>query len=250
MAEVTSTYCGAIPGDRVQIPGLMTLKYVYPALFFTDAILLTRPARTISVAWGAAQLADVVLGYIIPGGGAGLLVRPFRRHDFFKVTEIFTDLTRDGGAELTSTKASAALNNYVNVIRTSRVTRLHIADSDSSHQNVCFRMYYGIGIKSEFIVKKPASATVTNMFRNTFGKRFDTLLAEPGTSSMAVSSMVLAALGIFTGGLTAIPAVIFGHIARRQMKLTGQHGDGLATGGLVLGYMAIIIYSVLIAVYH
>jgi hypothetical protein len=31
------------------------------------------------------------------------------------------------------------------------------------------------------------------------------------------------------------------------MKLTSQRGDGLATSGLVLGYMAIIFWSVLIA---
>jgi hypothetical protein len=51
----------------------------------------------------------------------------------------------------------------------------------------------------------------------------------------------------FTAGLTAIPAVVCGHVARRQMKLSGQRGDGLATSGLVLGYMAIIFWSVLIA---
>lgn len=68
-----------------------------------------------------------------------------------------------------------------------------------------------------------------------------------GTNSMAIASMVLGVAEFFTAGLTAIPAVICGHIARRQMKGTSQRGDGLATGGLVLGYMAIIFWSVLIA---
>jgi Domain of unknown function (DUF1707)/Domain of unknown function (DUF4190) len=67
------------------------------------------------------------------------------------------------------------------------------------------------------------------------------------TNSMAIASMVLGVAEFFTAGLTAIPAVICGHVARRQMKLTGQRGDGLATGGLVLGYMAIIFWAVLIA---
>jgi hypothetical protein len=31
------------------------------------------------------------------------------------------------------------------------------------------------------------------------------------------------------------------------MRMTAQRGDGLATGGLVLGYMAIIFWTVLIA---
>jgi Domain of unknown function (DUF1707)/Domain of unknown function (DUF4190) len=68
-----------------------------------------------------------------------------------------------------------------------------------------------------------------------------------GTNSMAIAAMVLGVAEFFTAGLTAIPAVICGHIARRQMKLTSQRGDGLATSGLVLGYMAIIFWSVLIA---
>ncbi|HJY59118.1 MAG TPA: DUF1707 and DUF4190 domain-containing protein [Streptosporangiaceae bacterium] len=71
--------------------------------------------------------------------------------------------------------------------------------------------------------------------------------AASGTNSMAIASMVLGVAEFFTAGLTAIPAVVCGHIARRQMKLTSQRGDGLATSGLVLGYMAIIFWSVLIA---
>jgi Domain of unknown function (DUF1707)/Domain of unknown function (DUF4190) len=68
-----------------------------------------------------------------------------------------------------------------------------------------------------------------------------------GTNSMAIASVMLGVAEFFTGGLTAIPAVICGHVARRQMKLNGQRGDGLATSGLVLGYMAIIFWSVLVA---
>ena len=70
-----------------------------------------------------------------------------------------------------------------------------------------------------------------------------------GTNSMAIASMMLGVAEVFTGGLTAIPAVICGHIARRQMKQTAERGDGLATSGLVLGYMAIIFWSVLIAAF-
>jgi len=70
-----------------------------------------------------------------------------------------------------------------------------------------------------------------------------------GTNSMAIASMMLGVAEFFTGGLTAIPAVVCGHIARRQMKQTAERGDGLATSGLVLGYMAIIFWSVLIAAF-
>ena len=64
---------------------------------------------------------------------------------------------------------------------------------------------------------------------------------------MAIASMVLGVAEFFTLGLTGVPAVICGHVARRQMKLTGERGDALATGGLVLGYMAIIFWSIVLA---
>jgi Domain of unknown function (DUF4190) len=58
---------------------------------------------------------------------------------------------------------------------------------------------------------------------------------------------VLGVAEFFTMGLTAIPAIICGHMAKREMRQTGQRGDGLATSGLVLGYMAVIFWGVLIA---
>jgi hypothetical protein len=58
---------------------------------------------------------------------------------------------------------------------------------------------------------------------------------------------VLGVAEFFTMGLTAIPAIICGHMAKKEMRLTGQRGDGLATSGLVLGYMAVIFWGILIA---
>jgi uncharacterized membrane protein len=66
------------------------------------------------------------------------------------------------------------------------------------------------------------------------------------TNSLARTSMILGVAEFFSMGLTAVPAVICGHIAKREMRLTGQRGDGLATTGLVLGYMAIIFWAVII----
>ncbi len=66
------------------------------------------------------------------------------------------------------------------------------------------------------------------------------------TNSLARASMILGVAEFFSMGLTAIPAVICGHIAKREMRLTGQRGDGLATAGLVLGYMAIIFWAVIV----
>ena len=67
------------------------------------------------------------------------------------------------------------------------------------------------------------------------------------TNSLARAALVLGVAEFFTMGLTAIPAIICGHMAKREMRQTGQRGDGLATSGLVLGYMAVIFWGVLIA---
>jgi hypothetical protein len=70
---------------------------------------------------------------------------------------------------------------------------------------------------------------------------------QVSTNSLARASLVLGVAEFFTMGLTAIPAIICGHMAKREMRQTGQRGDGLATSGLVLGYMAVIFWGILIA---
>jgi uncharacterized membrane protein len=66
-------------------------------------------------------------------------------------------------------------------------------------------------------------------------------------NSLAVASLVCGLLEIFFG-FTAIPAVILGHKALRQIRQTGEPGRGMAKAGLILGWSAIGIFVVLIAV--
>ena len=56
----------------------------------------------------------------------------------------------------------------------------------------------------------------------------------PATASMicGMAALVLAPL--------AILAVVFGHIARRQVNRTGEGGRGMATAGLILGYLILV----------
>ena len=65
---------------------------------------------------------------------------------------------------------------------------------------------------------------------------------------MAIASMIFGLMEFFTVGLTAIPAVVLGHKARRQIRLTGERGSGMATTGLVLGWAAIGLFALLIVV--
>ncbi len=38
------------------------------------------------------------------------------------------------------------------------------------------------------------------------------------------------------GPLPTIPAIVLGHMARREIRRTGEDGNGVATVGLVLGW--------------
>ena len=71
--------------------------------------------------------------------------------------------------------------------------------------------------------------------------------ARPDTNSMAVAALVCGIAELFTMGLTAIPAIVLGHAARRQVRRTGQRGDGMALAGLILGWTGIGLIAVLIA---
>lgn len=62
----------------------------------------------------------------------------------------------------------------------------------------------------------------------------------PKTNSSAIISLVcgiLSWLGVF--GLGGILSVIFGHVAKKEIRNTAgaQEGNGMATAGLVLGYL-------------
>jgi hypothetical protein len=71
-------------------------------------------------------------------------------------------------------------------------------------------------------------------------------MARPATNSMAVAALACGISEFFTMGLTAIPAIVLGHAARRQMRRTGERGDGMALAGLILGWTGIGLIAVLI----
>jgi hypothetical protein len=70
--------------------------------------------------------------------------------------------------------------------------------------------------------------------------------ARPGTNSLAIASLACgigqAMFWIFSG----IPAIVLGHIARKQIRRTGQDGDGMALGGLILGYVGVLLSALLL----
>jgi len=70
------------------------------------------------------------------------------------------------------------------------------------------------------------------------------MVAAPGqTNTLAVVSLVSALVAPFAhftgiGGLTlTIVSIVTGHMARAQIRRTGEKGDGLALAGLIISYV-------------
>jgi hypothetical protein len=69
------------------------------------------------------------------------------------------------------------------------------------------------------------------------------------TNALAIASLACGLAQFVFGPLTAIPAIVFGHMARHQIKRTGEQGAGLALAGLILGWATVILGIVLIVVF-
>jgi hypothetical protein len=63
-----------------------------------------------------------------------------------------------------------------------------------------------------------------------YGTPYPAPMASPGTNIMAILSLVFAFVFAPAG-------IVLGHIAKRQLKSSGENGGGLATAGLVLSYI-------------
>jgi DUF1707 SHOCT-like domain/Domain of unknown function (DUF4190) len=61
------------------------------------------------------------------------------------------------------------------------------------------------------------------------------------TNGYAMASFACGVGQFMVGPLATIPAIVFGHLARSQIRRTGEQGAGLALVGLVLGWGAVIL---------
>jgi len=66
------------------------------------------------------------------------------------------------------------------------------------------------------------------------------------TNGFAIASLACGLAQFVFGPLATIPAIVFGHMARGQIKRTGEQGAGLALAGLILGWAAVILGIVLV----
>jgi hypothetical protein len=73
-----------------------------------------------------------------------------------------------------------------------------------------------------------------------------TVTPVANTNGFAIASLACGLAQLMFGPLATIPAIVFGHVARGQIKRTGEQGAGLALAGLILGWAAVILGIVLV----
>ena len=64
--------------------------------------------------------------------------------------------------------------------------------------------------------------------------------ASTRTNGLAIASLVCSLAGVFTC-VTAPVGVVLDHVAKRQIAQTGEGGEGMATAGLVVGYIITVL---------
>lgn len=71
--------------------------------------------------------------------------------------------------------------------------------------------------------------------------------SAPSNNTMAMISLVAGIVGLTVlPFLGSIVAVITGHMARREIARTGEQGSGLATAGLIMGWIGVGILVLIV----
>jgi type IV pilus assembly protein PilA len=74
--------------------------------------------------------------------------------------------------------------------------------------------------------------------------------ANAETSGKAVTSLIFGVLSLLISIPAGIVAVVFGHLARRDIRTSAGrlHGDGVALAGLILGYLSFVFIPVVLII--
>jgi Domain of unknown function (DUF4190) len=72
--------------------------------------------------------------------------------------------------------------------------------------------------------------------------------AGPGTNSLAIASLICSLAGLIVG-ISAPVGAILGHMARKQIRTSGEQGDGMALAGIIVGWSLTGIFLCLCGVW-
>ena len=134
---------------------------------------------------------------------------------------------------------------------------MRAADADRNHVVECLNMAYGEGRLS----KDEYDGRLENALSARTYADLDQLVTDlpavqataatavtpvEKANEFAIASLACALAQFMSGPVLAIPAIVFGHVARRQIKRSGEQGADLALAGLILGWAALILTIVLV----
>ena len=66
------------------------------------------------------------------------------------------------------------------------------------------------------------------------------------TNALAITSLICGIAQFMFGPLATIPAVVCGHMARYQIRHTGEQGAGMALAGLILGWIGVAFTALVV----
>jgi hypothetical protein len=99
------------------------------------------------------------------------------------------------------------------------------------------------GPYAEFAAPYPPQHQAAPYYPPPYGPSPYAWQAQRPTNGMAIASMVLGILWVYWLG--SILALVFGYIARNQIRQRGENGDGMAIAGLVLGWVGIGVLALI-----
>ena len=72
---------------------------------------------------------------------------------------------------------------------------------------------------------------------------------QPQTNNLAVASMICGIVQFFGFWLLGtIPAIVLGHMARKQIRQRNEQGAGMALAGLILGYVGVALTVIVVII--
>jgi Domain of unknown function (DUF4190) len=69
------------------------------------------------------------------------------------------------------------------------------------------------------------------------------------TNSLALTSMIVSICSVALCPIVGIVGAIMGHKAKAQIRATGEDGDGMATAGIIVGWVVFGLFIAFIVVY-
>ena len=66
-----------------------------------------------------------------------------------------------------------------------------------------------------------------------------------GNNQKALLSLILSIISLFVCRLIGIAGIILGTSAKREIKQTGEQGEGLATAGQIIGIISLVLWIAL-----